>query len=145
MGGLDLDLGEVFFLQDNITSALVFEPFHDLVRGDFLRVGFRDLLILDRAQVAGAKLPETELLFAGRRINGDGNVNETEADTALPDRTHSRRSYSQGGHNVNWDNSLKARRDELLFVQGLAAASPSGPSDISFPAFFMLALPAPVY
>src|SRR5437588_12946828 len=106
MGRLDLDLGEVFFLQDNITSALVFEPFHDLVRGDFLRVGFRDFLILNRAQVGGAKLPETELFFAGRRIDGYRNVNETEADTALPNSTHSRRSYSQGGHNVNRDNSF---------------------------------------
>src|SRR5438045_9789910 len=107
MGRLDLDLVEVFFLQDNIASAVVFETFHDLVRGDFFRVGFRDLLILDRAQVGGAKLPETELLFLGRRIDGYRNVNETEADTALPNRTHSRRSYSQGGHNVNRDNSFR--------------------------------------
>src|SRR5205807_2232209 len=108
MGRLDLDLGEVFFLQDNIASALVFETFHDLVRGDFFRVGFRDFLILDRAQVGSAELPETELLFLGRRIDGYRNVNETEADTALPNSTHSRRSYSQGGHNVNRDNSLES-------------------------------------
>src|SRR5438477_4397526 len=106
MGRLDLDLREVFFLQDNVASALVFETFHDLVSRDFLRVGFRDLLILDRAQVGSAELPETELLFAGRRIDGYRNVNETEADTALPNSTHSRRSYSQGGHNVNRDNSF---------------------------------------
>ena len=106
MGRLDLDLGEVYFFQDNIASALVFEPFHDLVSRDFLRVGFRDFLILDRAQVGSAELPETELLFLGRRIDGYRNVNETEADTALPNSTHSRRSYSQGGQNVNRDNNF---------------------------------------
>src|SRR5207237_5341650 len=101
--------------------------------------------ILARAQVGSAELPETELLYLGRRIDGYRNVNETEADTALPNSTHSRRSYSQGGHNVNRDNSLESSEGRASARPGLAAASPSGPSDISFPAFFMLALPAPVY
>src|SRR6266403_2366612 len=90
MGGLDADLGKILLLEHDIMPALVLEPFHDLVRGNLFLVHFRHLLILDRAQVGGPELTKTELLFPGRRINSYRNVNEAKADTALPDRTHSK-------------------------------------------------------
>jgi hypothetical protein len=46
-------------------------------------------------------LAEADLLFFGRRVNGDGDVNQAKADATLPNRTHSERSYSQAWRNVN--------------------------------------------
>ena len=68
--------------------AFVFVAFNDLICGNFLRVGFGHFLVLDRAVISSAQLAETEFLFSGRRINGNGNVNEPEADTAFPNWSH---------------------------------------------------------
>src|SRR5690349_11882725 len=79
MGRLDPHLGKIIFFQDDITSALIFKPFHDLVGGDFLLIGVGYLLIPNRTQVGGPELPKTELLFPSRWINGYWNINETKA------------------------------------------------------------------
>src|ERR1051326_6316291 len=91
MGRLDPHLGEILFLQDNKVPAFVFESLHNLVRGDFLLIGVRDFFVADRAEVSGSELTETEFLFSRCRIDGYRNIDEAEADTALPDRAHSRR------------------------------------------------------
>src|SRR6267143_2650409 len=90
MSGLNLHLREVLLFQDYILAALVLETFHDLVGGNLLGVGFRDFFVFDGAEISRSKLSEAELLFLGRRVDGYGYVNETEADATFPNRTHGR-------------------------------------------------------
>src|SRR5262249_53699242 len=59
MRGLDPHLLEVLVLQNNVTAALIFKTLHDLVGRNLFRVGFCDLLVSDRAEIARPKLPET--------------------------------------------------------------------------------------
>src|SRR5215467_1112519 len=93
MRGLDSHLFEVLIFHHNITAALVFESFYDLVCWNFLGVCFRHLLISDRTKIAGTKLPEAELLLAGGWVNGNRDVNQAEADAAFPDGTHTRECF----------------------------------------------------
>src|SRR5436189_5744822 len=88
MRRLDSHLFKVLILHHNIIAALIFEAFYDLIGGDFLRVGLRDLFISDWAEIAGTKLPEAKLFLRCLRINRHRNVNQSEADAAFPDRSH---------------------------------------------------------
>src|SRR5436853_6728967 len=90
MSGFDPDFRKILFLKNNEPAPFVLEPFYDLVRRHFLLVRVRDFFVADRAEVRGSQLTETELLFPGRRINRYRNVDEAKADTAFPNRTHSR-------------------------------------------------------
>jgi hypothetical protein len=64
-----------------------------LIGLDFFHVRLGNLLVFDRAEVAFAQLSKTELFFAGRRINRNWNINEAEADTALPSWTHNQSPF----------------------------------------------------
>src|SRR4029077_4075831 len=88
MRGLDSDLFKVLILQHNIMTALIFEAFYDLIAGDFLRVGFRHLFISNGAEIARTKLSKAKLFLARGRINRHRDINQPEADTALPDGSH---------------------------------------------------------
>src|SRR4029077_2258247 len=84
MCGLDPHLLEVLVLHYNVTAALVLEAFYDLVGGNFLRGRFRHLLIFNRAEIAGTKLPKTNLLFTRGWINRHRDINQPEANAAFP-------------------------------------------------------------
>src|SRR5438477_6891324 len=86
--GFDPHFFEILVAQDHIAPALVLETFYNLIGRHFFHVGLGDLLVFDRAEIGLAQLPKTELFFAGRRINGDRNINEAEADAAFPSWTH---------------------------------------------------------
>src|ERR1700719_4605572 len=95
MRGFNAYFSEIFVAQDNIVALLVLETFDDLIGRYFFHVGFGDLLVFDRAEVGFAQLPKTELFFAGRRINGNRNINQAEADTAFPSWTHNQFSLAR--------------------------------------------------
>src|SRR5216683_4176207 len=79
---------EIFIAQNNVTSAFVLEPFHNLIGWHFLHVGFGYFFVSNRAEISLAQLPKTKLLLAGGRINGYWYVNQPEANAAFPSRTH---------------------------------------------------------
>src|SRR5262249_16777694 len=75
-------------LHDDILATLILEAFDDLISRHLFHVRFRYLLILNRTEVAGSKLPETEFLLPGRGIDGDWNVNQSETNAPFPNWTH---------------------------------------------------------
>src|SRR5260370_13326675 len=91
--GFDPHFFEVLVAQDHIASALVLETFYDLIGLHFFHVSLGDFFVFDRAEVCFAELPKAELFFAGRRINRDRNIYQTEADTAFPSWTHNQISF----------------------------------------------------
>src|SRR5262245_18982123 len=93
MRGLDAHLLEVLIVHHDITTALIFEPLHNLVDWNFLRVRFRHLFVFNRTEIAVTKLPETKLLLSSGGINRHRNVNQPEADAAFPDGAHTGKSF----------------------------------------------------
>src|SRR6516165_7087396 len=93
MRGFDAHLLKVFIFHHNVATALIFEALYDLVGRHFLRVGFRYLFVSDWTEVAGTKLPETNLLLSRGGVNRNRNVNQPEADAAFPDGTHTRECF----------------------------------------------------
>src|SRR5215813_8198774 len=93
MRRFDTHLLEILILHHNVTTALEFEALYDLVGWNLLRVRFRHLFVSDRTEIAGTKLPETKLLLPRSGINRNRNVNQTEADAAFPDGTHTRECF----------------------------------------------------
>ena len=112
-------------------AALVFVALHDLVGPDLGQVGVGHLFVFDRAEVLPAELTETELLFARRGKDGDGDVNETEADTALPDSAHNGEKVSTlqaGGERISfagltncesWRERARQKRAARARVRGM--------------------------
>src|SRR5437660_919748 len=82
---LEINPLKVLILQDNIFALLILIALHDLVPRNFLAVLFGDTLVIDRAQVALAQQTEPQFLASRSGIKSDGNVNQPEADAALPD------------------------------------------------------------
>src|SRR4029434_8953170 len=112
MGGFDPHLLEVFVLQHNITAPPVLEAFHDLVGWNLLCVGLRHLFVPDWTKIAGAKLPKTNFLFARGWINRHRYINQPEADTAFPGRTHRRKPFFHSSLSVSTSEaSVPARRN----------------------------------
>src|SRR5690349_19249484 len=96
-------LFKILIFQDHVTAPLVLESFDDLIRRNFLRIGFGYFFVSDWAQVAGAKLSEAKLFLACGWINRHGNINQPKADTAFPDRSHigSRTLFSHSSRGVS--------------------------------------------
>src|SRR4029077_15589363 len=84
---------EIFVAQNDVTALLVLEAFNDLIGRDFFHVRLGNLFVFDRAEVAFAQLSKTELFFPGRRIYRNRDVDEAEADTALPSWTHNQSPF----------------------------------------------------
>ena len=85
LSGLEIYTLEIFILKHDIFPFLVLVTLHDLVPRNFLAVFFGDTLVIDRAQVALAQQTEPQFLASRSGIKSDGNVNQPEADAALPD------------------------------------------------------------
>ena len=88
VSGLDSNLLEILLFHDDITAAFVLEAFYDLIGRDFFGIGLSHLFVFDRAEIARSKLPETNLLLTRGRVNRHRDINQPEANTAFPDRTH---------------------------------------------------------
>ena len=73
--GFDPYFFEIIVAQNNVASALVLKTFYDLIGRHFFHVSLSHFFVFDWAKICFAQLPKTELFFAGRRINGDRNVN----------------------------------------------------------------------
>src|SRR2546429_5229962 len=86
MRRLDSHFFKVLILHHNIIAALIFEAFYDLIGGDFLRVGLRDLFISVLAEIAGTKMPEAYVFLPGRRRKRHRKVKQSAADAPLPPR-----------------------------------------------------------
>src|SRR5947209_19524138 len=94
----DSHLRKIFFFQNDVAAAFVFKPLYDLVSRHFLLVHISDFFVTDGAEVSRPELAEAEFFLPGRRVDGYGNVDKAEADTALPDRAHSgRRLFTTPG------------------------------------------------
>src|SRR5437764_3525773 len=88
MRRFDLYFLKVLVLQNNVTAALVFETFDDLVGWNFFRVSLRHLFVPNWTKIAGAKLSEAKLFLARGWIDCHRNVHQSEANTPFPDGSH---------------------------------------------------------
>src|SRR4029077_10815179 len=88
---------KIFLVQDNELPFLVFVAFHDLIPRHFLAVLFRDPFVIYGAQIALAEKTKFQILAPRRRIKGNRDVNESEADTAFPNRTHLIKNSQRSG------------------------------------------------
>ena len=88
LGRLDIDAGEVLVLQNDEFPLLVFIAFHDLVPRHLFAVGLGHALVIHRAVIRSAKQAKLQFLAPQRGKQGDGDINQTEADRAFPDGSH---------------------------------------------------------
>ena len=79
-GGLEIVLG-----QHDELPLLVLVPFHELFPADRFPLGLAHAFVADRRFVLGVEQSEPGTVIAHRAVKLDGNVDEPEADRALPD------------------------------------------------------------
>ena len=79
-----IDALKVFVFEHDEFPFLVLVTFDDLIPGTSLPSFLGHAFVIDRAQVGLAQKPKLKLLPAGRRIQGDGDIDQTEADCAFP-------------------------------------------------------------
>src|SRR6185437_5292357 len=101
----DLDLArllrlgrfELVVAHDDELAAAQVEPPHDAVLPDLVAGAFVDLLVTDAVRGPLLELVEMDALVRRRRVQPDGDVDQSEAEGTLPDRAwHVRQITSPG-------------------------------------------------
>src|SRR5882672_121900 len=109
-GSFDLDLGDVFGLDDRITIRLVLITLGDLVVGHDLATLLAALVVADRPIVLAVQLIKLNLLGGlDRVIDANGYCYQQEPDMAFPDGSHcevsgvvfGRVSTAESGHRTS--------------------------------------------
>src|SRR6202043_3602415 len=90
LGRFEINALKIFVFQHDVFSFFILVAFDNLVPRNLPAVLFRDAFVIHGTQVALAKETKLELRLPSRRIQGDGNVNQTETDAPFPNCTHTK-------------------------------------------------------